>query len=140
MWIVTKTSNIWYVTHKLFSCSDSSLLIPRSNCLLLAWCHLCCVWASICLMHAIVFNLRGMDHSEWKQEIIKQLLYQAITLKLEWNTVSRYFFLMSNYHGNCLLIALVLFVNLLVNSAIYFFIYCKSIFFGNPLGSSCVYW
>ena len=82
-----------------------------------------------------------MDNSEWKQEIIEQLLCQAITLKLEWKTTSRYFFfLIPNYHDNYLSIASVLFVNLHENSAIYFCNYCKSVYFGIPLGSSGVYW
>ena len=53
---------------------------------------------------------------------------------------SRYFFLISNYHDNYLSIASVIFVNLPEYSAIYFFNYCNSVYFGSPLGSSGVCW
>ena len=69
------------VTHELFKCSDSSLLIPKSNCLLLAWCHLCCVWASIYLMHVILFNLQGITLNESRKLLsnyfVKQLLWNS---------------------------------------------------------------
>ena len=47
-------------------------------------------------MHVIVFNHQEITLSESRKllvEIIKQLLCQAITLKLGRNTASRYFFL-----------------------------------------------
>ena len=78
---VIKTRNIWNVTHELFSCSDSSLLIPKSNCLLLAWCHLCCVWASIYLMHVIVFN-----HQEITLNESRKLLSNYFVKQLLWNS------------------------------------------------------
>ena len=42
----------------MFSCSDLPVIVPKSNCLLLACYHLCCFWASTYLMHAIFFNLQ----------------------------------------------------------------------------------
>ena len=65
----------------MFSCSDSSLLIPKSNCLLLAWCHLCCLWESTHLMHMILFNLQGIPLNESRKLLsnyfVKQLLWNS---------------------------------------------------------------
>ena len=42
--MVIKSENIWNITHGLFLWSDLLVFVPKTNCLLLAWCHLCCFW------------------------------------------------------------------------------------------------
>ena len=65
----------------MFSCSDSSLFVPKSNYLLLAWCHLCCVWASIYLMYVIIFN-----HQEITLNGSRKLLSNYFVKQLFWNS------------------------------------------------------
>ena len=79
-----------------------------SNCLLLAWCHLCYVWASIYLMHVIVFNLQGITLNESRKLLsnyfFKQLLWNS-------NEILRHA-IFPNIKPSCYLsIASVLFVN-----------------------------
>ena len=104
------------------------------------WLGVTYAWASLSkYLFNACYLIPPRDYSWWKQKIIKQLLCQANTLKLEWNTASLYFFLVSNYHDNYLLIASVLFFDLHGNSAICFCNSCKSVYFDNPFGSSSVY-
>ena len=78
-WLVDSYQNKKYLecNTELFSCSDLSLIIPKSNCFLLAWCHLCCIWESIYLMHVIVFNHQEITLNESRKLLsnyfVKQL-------------------------------------------------------------------